>query len=85
MAAERWTQCPRCIRRSGDFTSQSLREDCHIGMDADGKFEVGYVCECEECGFRFTFGHKAFAEVGFSDGQVGLFSADPARETDQLD
>lgn len=59
MAANRWSICPKCVAESGEFhDAETLREDWEIEGPSEGSFAVHYCCQCEECGFEFSFSHR---------------------------
>lgn len=37
---------------------KTLREDYEMGMDDDGEFWVSYSCDCQTCGFQWSYKHK---------------------------
>ncbi len=41
----------------------SLQERYEIGLEQNGKFEIGYKCECLSCGFFYHFEHAEQANI----------------------
>lgn len=51
----------------------SLREDYSIGVNTDATFEVSYVCNCEDCGFTYTFAfHEEIEKAAWTSQHATL-------------
>ncbi len=60
MSASRWNTCPVCEKRAIESAEpfvddNTLREDIHIHLNADGRSEINYHASCAECGIDYQF------------------------------